>query len=139
MSNEKMDCGPHNGNGMMIRADLLGSVSEVNGENKTLKIKDADGNESLVHVNPVTRICKMPSIQERQEKFKEIQENADSKNLPSPERFMGMHRGMGQAMAGENQINLSDVKKGDFVMVTKLGGSTKTLEAGRIVVAEESN
>ncbi len=89
--------------------DLAGTVSKVEPEKGTLKIKDADGKEHNVHVNPVTRV-------------KEIAPKAEGNKGPGK--------------AAPKDLLLADIKIGDFAMVMKLGGDTETLEAGKIKVAK---
>ena len=93
------------------KADLFGTVSSLSPDNKTISVKDADGKETQVHVNPLTKIKSLP-----------VQAKGQSKeNAKKPEK---------------KDSSFSDLKVGDWVMVSKIGGETKTLEAGRIMVAK---
>lgn len=113
----------HGGMGM-ARADLFGTVSAVSADKKTLTVKDADGKETQVHVNPFTMLVSLPSAEERKAAFENRKDGERGK--------MGERK-----LPFENTLTLADVKVGDWVMVSRLGGETKTLEAGRICVAKE--
>ncbi len=114
----------HDGMGMgMERADLFGTVSAISTEKNTLTIKDADGKETQVHINPFTRLHSLPTEEERKAAF----EN----KKPGERGNMGERK-----LPFENTLTLADVKVGDWVMVSKLGGETKTVEAGKICIAK---
>ena len=81
------------------KPDLMGTVSAVSQDNKILTVKDADGKETQVHVNPFTR-------------FVTLGDKA-------------------------KKSALSDVQAGDWVVVSRFKGETKTMEASRIVLARE--
>ena len=115
-----------------VKNDLLGTVSAVSAENKTISVKDADGKETQVHVNPLTRMNEIPSKAEREKMRAETLENRKNADKKLPNEGEKPHE-----MEMKNEIALSDVKVGDWVMVKKIGSGTKTLEAGRISVARE--
>ncbi|MBQ8012817.1 MAG: hypothetical protein IJ257_00255 [Treponema sp.] len=96
------------GKNLTKKTDLLGTVSAVSPDKETMSVKDADGNESQIHINPLTRIKVISAQASRAEK----------KSATEKQTF-------------------SDVKVGDWVMIDKLGGETKTLEAGKITVVKE--
>ncbi|MCR4822467.1 MAG: hypothetical protein K5873_06295 [Treponema sp.] len=104
----------------MNKADLVGTVSAVSPDKKTVSVKDADGKERKIHVNPMTRLHQVQPGSASPAK-------ADA--TPAERRAL---RG-----PKDNSLLLADVKVGDFVMVMKLGGETETIEAGRIAVARE--
>ena len=93
-------------------ADLIGSVTSVNASAGLLTVKDADGKETQVHVNPFTRLHPMPKAPAADEK--------SEKKRPEL-----------------NELKLSDLKNGDWVAVKKMKTETKTIEAARIVVAKD--
>ena len=113
-----MGMGMRQGGMKKEKADLFGTVSAVSTDKKILTVKDADGKETQVHVNPFTRLHAFPTAEERKAAFE---------NRKSGEK----------KMPAENTLTISDVKVGDWVSVTKLGGETKTIEAGRICVVKE--
>ena len=47
--------GIHGGR-MLSNPDVMGTVSAVSEKDSTVTIKDADGKETVIHVNPLTRI-----------------------------------------------------------------------------------
>ena len=101
----------HGGNGIS-KADLIGSVSAVNAEKSIVTVKDADGKETQVHVNPFTRI---------RERLTPDGNKTNRRNLNRD----------------DNILALSDLKAGDYVAVTKFDSETKTIEASKIIVAEK--
>ena len=118
MASERNCDGRNPMRGEQGKADLFGMVSAVSSDNKTLTVKDADGNETQVHVNPFTHVHALPTQEERNA--------ATAHKKPDERKF-----------PEESALSLSDVKVGDWLMVKKLGGETKTLEAARIIVAKE--
>ncbi|MBQ3670184.1 MAG: hypothetical protein II921_01730 [Treponema sp.] len=95
-----------NGEMKIGKPDLLGTVSAVNQESSIMTVRDADGKETLVHVNPLTKL-----------------------NARTP-------KAEGKKKQKEERIGIADVKPGDWVMVKKIDTDTKTLEAGRIFVTK---
>lgn len=96
--------------GMMGGFDLLGTVSSVDAGKQLVTIKDADGKETQVHVNPFTRIHEFA-----------LPEEPQPKNNSRPEI---------------NELKLEDLKAGTWVAVKKFKGETKVLEGARILVAK---
>ena len=103
---------------VMQKADLIGTVSAVNTDTKTITVKDADGKETQVHINPFTHLNAIPTPEER----KAAAESKKTGEKKSPSK---------------NALTISDVKSGDFVAVKKMDTETKTLEAARIIVTKE--
>lgn len=97
------------------KSDLLGTVVSVSLDSKTIIVKDADGKETSVHVNPLTRIHNLPEKPSAEEK-------SERKRGERPEI---------------SEVKLADLKKGDWVAVRKMDTETKTIEAARILVAKE--
>ncbi|MBQ6781882.1 MAG: hypothetical protein IJP62_11760 [Treponema sp.] len=100
--------------GFMGGAAVVGTVSAISADKQLLTIKDADGNETYVHVNPFTRIESFLPPEE-----KDVTK-AKTKEMPHP-----------------NALEFSDVKTGDWVAVRKMETETKVLEARHIVVAKK--
>ena len=100
--------------GGIENAVLLGTVTAINEASSMLTVKDADGKETQVHVNPFTRLHPMPKTPVPDEK--------SEKEKKRPEF---------------NELKLSDLKNGDWIAVTKMKTETKTIEAARIVVAKD--
>jgi hypothetical protein len=98
--------------GQMGQYDLLGTVSSVNADKQIITVKDADGKETLVHVNPFTRVVEF-SVRPV--------DTTPEKRPPEPPK----------------QLKLSDVKTGDYVAVKKMETETKTIEAAKIIIAKE--
>ena len=99
------------------KADLLGTVSAVDDSKQIVTIKDADGKETQVHVNPLTRIHEMEKP--------ETKPDSEDKNRPNERKWPEI-----------NELKLEDLKAGAWVMVKKFDTETKTLEAARIMVAK---
>lgn len=90
------------------KIDLAGEVTKVDADKSLVTVKDVDGKETQVHVNPFTKI---------REKF-----NPDAKKARKTKRDF-------------DEFTLSDLKAGDYVAVKKMDTETKIIEAARIVVA----
>ena len=117
--------------GGIENADLLGTITAVNAETKTLTVKDADGKETQVHVNPFTKLKerKSPSVKEN--------EPAEKDNAPS-EKKRKLGREQNNFPRPEiNELKISELKTGDWVAVKKMHTETKTIEAARIIVVKE--
>ena len=99
--------------------DLLGEVIGINAEAQTLTVKDADGKETIVHVNPFSRLMAMPAAPTADKK-EPARKGSDSK----PEKKVA-------------RLTFSDVKTGDYVAVKKMKSETKTIEAAHIVVVQK--
>ncbi|MBQ4378233.1 MAG: hypothetical protein II821_03440 [Treponema sp.] len=96
--------------------DYLGTISSVDTEKQLITLKDADGNETKIHVNPFTRTgsfdlptgnpcqCGNP--------------NCTNKSLPAPDT-----------------LKLEELKAGDWIAVKKFDTDTKTVEAAGIIVS----
>lgn len=112
------------GFGGVENADLLGTITSVNTESKILTVKDADGKETQVHVNPFTRLKerKRPADNDRLPAQKNKKADQTQNNFPNPEN---------------DELELADLKAGDWVAVKKMKAETKTIEAARIIVAKE--
>ena len=115
---------PEIGFGGVENADLLGTITSVNTESKILTVKDADGKETQVHVNPFTRLKerKRPADSDRLPAQKNKKADRTQNNFPKPEN---------------DELELADLKAGDWVAVKKMKAETKTIEAARIIVAKE--
>mgnify|MGYP006916145515 CR=1 FL=1 len=106
--------------------DLSGTVSAVNTDSKTLTVTDADGKETQVHVNPLTKMNSFSSGKER----KSSASTKEKEPVSSNEERKAAKR-------GSSRVSLSDVQSGDFVAVKRMGGNTQTVEASRITVVKE--
>ncbi len=101
----------------MHGADILGTVTSIDDNKQLITVKDADGNETKVHVNPFTRLVQFEKPAER------TADTADKRReLPCLE---------------DAGINLKDVKTGNWVAVKKFNTETKTIEAGHIIVVQQ--
>ena len=101
------------GNGGIKNADLLGTISSVDASKQIVTVKDGDGKETLVHVNPFTRI----------REFDCEPGKAPAKNNNKRPEI--------------NETKLEDLKVGSWVAVSKFDTETKILEASKIIVANE--
>ncbi|MCR5605452.1 MAG: hypothetical protein K6F69_01370 [Treponema sp.] len=90
----------------MMDSDILGNITSISTESNIITVKDIDGKESSVHINPLTNI------------FTVSNRSNESRN-------------------NNCQGNFSDIKTGDWVMIRKMGGETKTIEAAEIIVSKE--
>ena len=106
--------GKHDGK-MLSNPDVMGTVTTVSEKDSTVTIKDADGKETVIHVNPLTRITKILTAEEKQ-----ALKSADTTNTSTTEKAAA--------------LTISDIKKGDWIAVAKMETETKVLEAKQIAI-----
>ena len=106
--------GKHGGR-MIANPDVMGTVSAVSEKDSTVTIKDADGKETVIHVNPLTRITKILTVEE-----KEALKSDDTTNTTKTQKAVS--------------LTIADIKKGDWIAVAKMETETKVLEAKQIAV-----
>ena len=106
--------GKHGGK-MLSNPDVMGTVTAVSEKDSTVTIKDADGKETVIHVNPLTRITKILTAEEKQ-----ALKSADTTNTTTTEKA--------------STLTISDIKKGDWIAVAKMETETKVLEAKQIAI-----
>ena len=117
MAGQMQKMGGHEG---FKEIDLIGEVTATNAETQILTVKDADGKETQVHVNPFSHIAEKPDAPGEDEK-----EPARTKK---DVREIMRHA----------QLNFSELKAGDYVAVKKMSTETKTIEAARILVVRKN-
>ena len=106
--------GKHGGK-MLSNPDVMGTVTAVSEKDSTVTIKDADGKETVIHVNPLTRITKILTAEE-----KEALKSANTTNNTTTKK--------------EASLTIADIKKGDWIAVAKMETETKVLEAKQIAI-----
>ena len=109
------NAGGKHGGKMLSNPDVMGSVTAISEKDSTVTIKDADGKETVIHVNPLTRITKILTAEEKQ-----ALKSADTTNTSTTEKAAA--------------LTISDIKKGDWIAVAKMETETKVLEAKQIAV-----
>ena len=109
------NAGGKHGGKMLSNPDVMGTVTAVSEKDSTVTIKDADGKETVIHVNPLTRITKILTAEEKQ-----ALKSADTTNTTTTEKAAA--------------LTISDIKKGDWIAVAKMETETKVLEAKQIAV-----
>ena len=109
------NAGGKHGGKMLSNPDVMGTVTAVSEKDSTVTIKDADGKETVIHVNPLTRITKILTAEEKQ-----ALKSADTTNTTTTEKAAA--------------LTISDIKKGDWIAVTKMETETKVLEAKQIAI-----
>ena len=109
------NAGGKHGGKMLSNPDVMGTVTAVSEKDSTVTIKDADGKETVIHVNPLTRITKILTAEERQ-----ALKSADTTNTTTTEKAAA--------------LTISDIKKGDWIAVAKMETETKVLEAKQIAI-----
>lgn len=102
--------------GALSNPSLLGTISAISDDFTLLTVKNADGNEVKVHINPLTKI-------------REKDLSADSPDSKD-------NRDRRNAMQ-KKTIEPKDIKVGDWVAVKKIDTDTKTLEARSIIVVNK--
>ena len=107
--------GGRHGGKMLSNPDVMGTVTAISEKDSTVTIKDADGKETVIHVNPLTRITKILTVEE-----KEALKSDDTTNTTKTEKAAA--------------LTISDIKKGDWIAVAKMETETKVLEAKQIAV-----
>ena len=106
--------GRHDGK-MLSNPDVMGTVTAISEKDSTVTIKNADGKETVIHVNPLTRITKILTAEE-----KEALKSADTTNKATRPKAAS--------------LSIADLKKGDWIAVAKMETETKVLEAKQIAV-----
>ena len=109
------NAGGKHGGKMLSNPDVMGTVTAVSEKDSTVTIKDADGKETVIHVNPLTRITKILTAEEKQSL-----KSADTTTTTTTEKAAA--------------LTISDIKKGDWIAVAKMETETKVLEAKQIAV-----
>ena len=109
------NAGGKHGGKMLSNPDVMGTVTAISEKDSTVTIKDADGKETVIHVNPLTRITKILTAEEKQ-----ALKSADTTNTTTTEKAAA--------------LTISDIKKGDWIAVAKMETETKVLEAKQIAV-----
>ena len=109
------NAGGKHGGKMLSNPDVMGTVTAISEKDSTVTIKDADGKETVIHVNPLTRITKILTAEEKQ-----ALKSADTTNTTTTEKAAA--------------LTISDIKKGDWIAVAKMETETKVLEAKQIAI-----
>ncbi|MCR5289957.1 MAG: hypothetical protein K6E51_08210 [Treponema sp.] len=119
--------GPHFGMGMRPmgfmgnnpdKKPIMGTVSSVNTDKGIISVKNADGNEINIHVNPVTHIFKDNGPAPEQPDAGTIdRSNMRSFNNRRPDEAL-----------------ITDIKKDDWVIINTFNTDTTTVEAAHIFI-----
>ena len=107
--------GGRHGGKMLSNPDVMGTVTAISEKDSTVTIKDADGKETVIHVNPLTRITKILTVEE-----KEALKSDDTTNTTKTQKAVS--------------LTIADIKKGDWIAVAKMETETNVLEAKQIAV-----
>ena len=107
--------GGRHGGKMLSNPDVMGTVTAISEKDSTVTIKDADGKETVIHVNPLTRITKILTVEE-----KEALKSDNTTNTTKTQKAVS--------------LTIADIKKGDWIAVAKMETETKVLEAKQIAV-----
>ena len=109
------NAGGKHGGKMLSNPDVMGTVTAISEKDSTVTIKDADGKETVIHVNPLTRITKILTVEE-----KEALKADDTTNTTKTQKAVS--------------LTIADIKKGDWIAVAKMETETKVLEAKQIAI-----
>ena len=109
------NAGGKHGGKMLSNPDVMGTVTAISEKDSTVTIKNADGKETVIHVNPLTRITKILTVEE-----KEALKSDDTTNTTKTQKAVS--------------LTIADIKKGDWIAVAKMETETKVLEAKQIAV-----
>ena len=107
--------GGRHGGKMLSNPDVMGTVTAISEKDSTVTIKDADGKETVIHVNPLTRITKILTVEE-----KDALKSDDTTNTTKTQKAVS--------------LTIADIKKGDWIAVAKMETETNVLEAKQIAV-----
>ena len=107
--------GGRHGGKMLSNPDVMGTVTAISEKDSTVTIKDADGKETVIHVNPLTRITKILTVEE-----KEALKSDNTTNTTKTQKAVS--------------LTIADIKKGDWIAVAKMETETKVLEAKQIAI-----
>ena len=113
--NSTKSTGGRHGGKMLSNPDVMGTVTAISEKDSTVTIKDADGKETVIHVNPLTRITKILTVEE-----KEALKSDDTTNTTKTQKAVS--------------LTIADIKKGDWIAVAKMETETNVLEAKQIAV-----
>ena len=102
--------------GTLSNPSLLGTISAISDDFTLVTVKNADGNEVKVHINPLTKIREKVLSADKEDS----KDNRDSKNARQ-----------------KPTLEPKDMKVGDWVAVKKIDTDTKTLEARSIIVVKK--
>lgn len=98
----------------------MGTVIDVNSDAMIITLKDADGKNRKIHVNPLTHIAKIPEFK----KPKEMAEpNAEEKKEPKERNFPKFEK-----------LSISELKTGYWISVHRFNADTETIEASFVNV-----
>ena len=109
------NAGGKHGGKMLSNPDVMGTVTAISEKDSTVTIKNADGKETVIHVNPLTRITKILTVEE-----KEALKSDDTTNTTKTQKAVS--------------LTIADIKKGDWIAVAKMETETNVLEAKQIAV-----
>ena len=112
------NAGGKHGGKILSNPDVMGTVTAVSEKDSTVTIKDADGKETVIHVNPLTKITKILTAEEKQ-----ALKSADTTNTTN-----------NVTTEKAAALTISDIKKGDWIAVAKMETETKVLEAKQIAI-----
>ena len=112
------NAGGKHGGKMLSNPDVMGTVTAISEKDSTVTIKNADGKETVIHVNPLTRITKILTAEEKQ-----ALKSADTTNTTN-----------NVTTEKAAALTISDIKKGDWIAVAKMETETKVLEAKQIAI-----
>ena len=113
--NSTKSTGGRHGGKMLSNPDVMGTVTAISEKDSTVTIKNADGKETVIHVNPLTRITKILTVEE-----KEALKSDDTTNTTKTQKAVS--------------LTIADIKKGDWIAVAKMETETKVLEAKQIAI-----
>ena len=57
--------GGRHGGKMLSNPDVMGTVTAISEKDSTVTIKNVDGKETVIHVNPLTRITKILTVEDK--------------------------------------------------------------------------
>jgi hypothetical protein len=96
----------------MMRAKTMGFVASI--DKDTIVITDADGKDVQIHINPLTRIIKLPLEKQLGEKRNEPDER--------------------QNIEASDIGTITDITKGSWILVTSFDTGTAEIEARCIII-----
>lgn len=104
----------------------MGTVTDINTDTMIVTIKDADGKNRRIHINPMTHMAKMPKFEKQMEKHAD--NNAENKAEGKERRFPKFEK-----------LSISDLKNGHWISVHKFNADTETIEASFVNVVIPEN
>lgn len=107
----------------------MGTITDINADTMIITIKDADGKNNKIHINPMTHMAKMPKFEKSMEKTADNDVEKKTEGKERKERKFQKFE----------KLTISDLKSGHWICVHRFNTDTETIEASFINVVIPEN